>query len=235
MPAVTDNNRAPEKSSAVPIPKILEIEKPVPKLAVGAKVYLRILGEKDAADFEVTVRGWVDEAYFIVDTPALRGNDVGCPKGGLLTVRYALEGTVYAFQSRFARSILAPSHLWCLEFPELMETRALRRNARIRTVIPIEIEGAKERGFLIDISAGGALIEIQGEITATPGSELKLGFRLPGSDTSSWVNVRAKNFVASEHAIGVSFRPEDLVDGSPMCALLDWLGVKHGSRSTPRG
>jgi hypothetical protein len=120
-----------------------------------------------------------------------------------------IDGTVYGFNTSLIRKILDPTELWLLIYPNIVETKSLRQHRRIQVHLPATIEPSNVDGLILDLSKGGAMLEISNHCPI--GEQLHLSFTLPNNEEVQNMLVEVRGFQQNSHAfqVGISFDRSD--------------------------
>ncbi|MBF0292422.1 MAG: flagellar brake domain-containing protein [Nitrospinae bacterium] len=118
--------------------------------------------------------------YLFIDTPVEKGKPVIVARGTPIHVKFAALGMGYAFETEIVKQYTSPAALWALSHPGATRSMTLRRNTRLRTLIPsvIETSVGMRDGAIIDLSEVGALFMADGD-NHTSDTQVTLNFVLP--------------------------------------------------------
>jgi len=78
-------------------------------------------------------------------------------QGNLITIKYILNGKVYAFQAKLIDTIMSPKKLLLIEYPNIIELHDLRSRKRLDCFIPtkIRLKNHEPKGAILDINNRG--------------------------------------------------------------------------------
>ena len=169
-------------------------------LNVGTRVQLRIQRDTGIAEHFSSLIGFVKGEFLMVRCPVIRNTPFILHDGEQVLVRAFTGTTIHSFSSSVIRTLLNPLYYMHLEYPQAMQSSALRAKLRIKVSAPAELEykditGGKaiNQATLVDLSLSGARIASQDLISV--GNEVQLSFAVQ-SDGVEHV-VRAKAVVRS--------------------------------------
>jgi c-di-GMP-binding flagellar brake protein YcgR len=158
-----------------------------------------------------TLRG-ISRKFLFIDTPAEKGKPIIVARGASVYVKFAAAGMGYAFETEIVKQHTSPAPLWILSNPGATQSMPLRRNSRLRTIIPsvIEIAAGKEDCAIIDLSQGGALLMINGS-GVPPDAHVTLDFVLPDGNPVKgfYCQVRNARREDGKTYMGLSFADSD--------------------------
>lgn len=150
--------------------------------------------------------------YLFIDTPAEKGRPVIVARGAPIHVKFAALGMGYAFETEIVKQYTSPVSLWALSHPGATRSMTLRRNTRLRTLIPSVIETAvgMRDGAIIDLSEGGALFMAEGDSLSSD-THVTLNFVLPTGKPLDNIACQVRNTRSEEGKtyIGLSFIDSD--------------------------
>lgn len=183
------------------MPTFLETPKPKLEFEIGGELWLEFDRHDAVRRVPTHVRGWVDNTCFFVETPQDEDGVVESRKDERVTVRCVLGGVLYAFTTTFERKIMSPCDLWCLLYPEVVQTRELRRQPRTRTLMPVSF--GEQSGLIVDLSTGGALIDLRDSHELRAGDKLTLNVTLPTGEQVSGLPAEVRQ--TDSGSVGVAF------------------------------
>ncbi len=129
-------------------------------LSLGNKVLANILDER----YQVTVRGWKEDEYILLDLPVFQGSILkAAPQAGC-SISYTLDGTFINFKTTISHILTQPIRLLLLEYPKSFSTHNLRKNFRQRVNFSFFYSRESNpneftfTGTIRDLSLSGALI-----------------------------------------------------------------------------
>lgn len=158
-----------------------------------------------------TLRG-ISRKFLFIDTPAEKGKPVIVARGSSVYVKFAAAGMGYAFETEIVKQHTSPVALWTLSNPGVTQSIPLRRNSRLRTIIPsvIEIGAGKKDCAIIDLSEGGALLMTDGS-GVLPETHVTLDFVLPNGNPVKdfYCQVRNARRENGKTYMGLSFADSD--------------------------
>ncbi len=131
---------------------------PLP-LDIGRKVIAHIRGES----YDVFIRGWAINRFVVIDLPSVNGENVRVAPQTGCNINYIREGKMVSFKSSVVYSFNQALAM-LIEYPKTHDIFNLRKNERFRASFPFTyiFDGAKdaaeERGYVRDVSMGGALL-----------------------------------------------------------------------------
>ena len=151
--------------------------------------------------------------YLFIDTPVEKGKPVIVARGTPIHVKFAALGMGYAFETEIVKQYTSPVALWVLSHPGATRSMTLRRNTRLRTLIPSVIEtsiGMRD-GAIIDLSEAGALFMADGGNLASD-TQVTLNFVLPTGGPVDNIVCQVRNTRSEDGKtyIGLSF-----IDNNP--------------------
>lgn len=136
-----------------------------------------------------------------------------------LTVRFLMEGgKVCGFQAQVTHLSVKPHPLLYLSYPQTLEILKLRRHDRVACYQPVAffLEGEEYKGIIVNISAGGCRILVEGEEARTledkaVGEQLVFQLRLFGSEESVYLQGLVKTITPEQEkfTLGVAFQDID--------------------------
>lgn len=173
---------------------------------VGMDIYLDLKIQNKDLRCKSRIVGWHKEQFFILEGPRINGKDLPSKPGEAMIVRFMLDGTIYGFNATLVRKILLPIQMWLMSYPNIVETKTLRRHERLSMLIPASIHGQeKNKALILDLSKGGALVEVNQKFEL--GSKLKISFSLPNNDKIDDMEVEVRGFSTNQNGfqIGTSF------------------------------
>lgn len=183
-------------------------------LDVGAKVQM----EFSALDTHLvsSIVGMVASKSIIVTTPhphnAVRD---ALQDDKQIIIKYLNMGRLCMFKTQLIEEIESPHNLLFLEYPPIIHFHELRRAKRTNIYVPCGVKYGPDKilkGVLIDLSCIGCLFLTKSKGgTMLPNldidSNIKLSFKLPGSDQNQIINGNVKNLhkTTTELRIGLEF------------------------------
>jgi len=122
---------------------------------LGCELFIQVQGLKERLSSYLA--GIIPETYLIMKTPQLVDVREVLADGTPVVLRYVHWGQVYGFRSIVVRSIISPSKLTFLTYPDNIEKINLRKTPRVSCYIPASInyKGAKTNGVITNISRNG--------------------------------------------------------------------------------
>ncbi len=204
---------------------LLESHQKRPNFIVGLDLYLDLVHQYKKVRCKVNVHGWYHDDFFIVDAPMINAQEVELRTNEFVTVRFILDGVVYAFNTTLLRKVVAPTRLWLLSYPTIMETKTLRKHSRLQTLIPVSIDGFEEKALIIDLSSGGALVDCANWQSLPDLQEIKMSFNLPNGKEVLDLPAQVKNIIKNESIkqFGVSFSSSENEQGRAIKEFIDAL------------
>lgn len=146
--------------------------------------------------------------YLFIDTPAEKGKPVIVARGTPIHVKFAALGMGYAFETEIVKQYTNPIPVWTLSHPGATRSMTLRRNTRLRTLIPsvLETVSGMQDGAIIDLSEAGALFIGDGN-NLSPDTHVTLNFVLPTGRPVDNISCQVRNTRSEEGKtyIGLSF------------------------------
>ena len=129
-------------------------------LSLGKKARATLRGEK----YQVTLRGWVENEYLIVDYPQFQGDIIKVAPLTGCSLSFTSDGTYFDFKTLVLHAVTHPIRLLVLEYPKSFTSYQLRKNNRHKANFPFSfyVEGeaseTKFTGTIRDLSLSGVLI-----------------------------------------------------------------------------
>ena len=246
---LTDTQTVAEKTSEEPVPQGTADAKPVPgglkdktevksepeagtilatrsrthgvniDIPVGTRLNMAFLRQKET--YTVELLGFSLYEYLIVRLPRLSALYNRLVPHETISMRYVLEGTVYAFITEVISSVTRPGFMLFCSYPSSLEQIELRRYQRLGCLLPALIRSAhgEYRCILQDLSHGGAKLIVEtkrndGLRQIEVGANLQLDFTLfiGKSEAPTPAVVRSINIEGTRVNLGIQFldMPEDL-------------------------
>lgn len=142
----------------------------------GALLQLNREGGGGANRIMVRYIGVIAGVSFLTTLPRRDDGVVWVPPGSTVTFR-VLSGTdAYAFTTTALRAHTRPSPYAHFAIPETVRYRPVRRDLRVETRLPVEIEcedGKRSPALMLDLSRQGAILELAG-LVAAPGDAIRV-------------------------------------------------------------
>lgn len=196
-------------------------------LKVGSLIFL--FPKVGGVEQKVPARliGWREGEYLICTLPELGGKPMDLAVGEAVSLRYVLDGEVYALNGRVRGKVLEPEPLFLLDYPERIERVPLRADHRVPVRLPAVISwlpaGGRTPvglafGFLRDLTTDGGQLEVPVPETADPsGRTLTVTFGV-GLEREVRTTALVRNFVRDGKScrLGVSFNWADPADRARM-------------------
>ena len=138
-------------------------------LDVGTRMAVTLGGMQQGPEGRIAADlvGMVHFEYLILRlpwVPGLRSRLVG---GVAVTTRFVCHGDLCGFQSPVLTHIPKPSLLLFLEYPDVVETLALRQHKRVQCALPVQLHSRRgdAHGVVADLSQGGCrmAVDIRGQ------------------------------------------------------------------------
>ncbi len=174
--------------------KDLQISKEERFLDVGLILFMELKGGTTNFRYKTTVVGWKTGGAIIIDAPLFNGAYINLSTGWDCIVRYIYRGEAFGFETKVLKSINDFDFpLIYLAYPKKIARISLRKHERVQTYIPvmmeIQIEGHPEEleGHILDLSAGGCLLEF----IANDNLNLKLEDNAKVSFSLPWITDQA--------------------------------------------
>ncbi|KQA23666.1 pilus assembly protein PilZ [Vibrio metoecus] len=189
------------------------------KLALLLKPGMRVsaeiqFGPQDNYAFHTTLIGHKIDQHIILDFP-LKAHEALVNAQNSTMCKLVLRGMcdtelghILAFQSSILQANTKPFCILFLRPPKHFATKAIRSHERYKIAIPAELsEGDKTYiGMLVDFSASGCGVFIEGENELNKGSKVRINSELdsylPKRIKSHIVNIRRQG---NGHLIGIQF------------------------------
>lgn len=178
-------------------------------LGLGIRVQAGVRGEQH----RVSVRGWMENQYIIMDIPNFHGEVIRLAPQTGVSINYTIDGNFVSFKTAVLHTFYQAVSLMILEFPRNFETYNLRRHQRQRAHFPLafsmdENATAHSQGVIRDISIKGALIIHSGVLQK--GDKIFLNFQLQTGVLSNLAaevrNVRVNRKAGAEQYVsGLQF------------------------------
>jgi hypothetical protein len=181
-----------------------------PRLDVGVEVLVSSCVKTKPFKCRTKICGWYERELLILAAPIVGGKPIELAVGDNTTVRFVNDGTVFGFNSVLLRRINEPKHLWLMSYPEVCERVNLREYNRIPLLLLASADGVKDNVLVLNLSKGGALLEVNGEMRV--GDRTALSCILPSGVSVSGLGVIVKNVakVNGTFQVGVALK-----DGNP--------------------
>ncbi len=149
---------------------------------VGDKVIIELQGV--GGRFSTEFAGWEKRRYILIKLPAkLDLMDHIYPEKPAIARYLRQGGEVHAFRTTVQAVIHSPYRLVFLDYPQIVETVQLRKMPRADCFFPasFEIGGVSAKGYLVNISQGGARASIEKDRyglaqAIVPGAAVSCGF-----------------------------------------------------------
>lgn len=174
------------------------------------------MGDRFKTDFVGMVRG----QFILVRIPRIPGLNEFLYVEKRVTVRYVHEGNVYGFESQVIWNQATPYRLLFLRYPVTVEILNLRRCQRVDCYTPVRIgleEGGQYteyEGMMLNLSCGGCQLVLDAGEGAMPpvavDTELKVSFKLFGTDKDVTFTGRAKNINVSKQRMYLGLMYDEL-------------------------
>jgi len=161
-------------------------------LSLGKKIRATMRGEK----YQVTLRGWVEDEYLIVDYPHFPGDFVKIAPLTGCSLSFTSDGTYFDFKTLVLHAVAQPIRIMVLEYPKSFTSYKLRKNNRHKANFPFSysIEGGASEttftGTIRDLSLSGALITHAHKLTK--GDDIRLNVNLALGELSG-VRAQVRN------------------------------------------
>lgn len=158
-----------------------------------------------------------ETSFFLIDTPK-DSTAAGFEYNSPLTVRFLLEGSVYAFKTMLMRVHSSPPML-VLEYPNEVQRYNMRGSERVSIIAPARISNnggsTLKSGAVLDISAAGARIGLEMIDGISVGGKLHLSFTLSNGVAVNQLAavVRSIEEEGGKYLLGVGFLGNDAVVG----------------------
>lgn len=163
-------------------------------LDVGLILFIELKGGATNFRYKTTVVGWKTGRTIIIDAPFSNGAYISLSAGWNCIVRYIYRGEAFGFETKVLKSINDFDFpLIYVTYPKKICRISLRKHERVQTYIPvmmeIQIEGHPEEleGHILDLSAGGCLLEF----IANDNLKLKLEDKAKVSFSLPWITDQA--------------------------------------------
>ncbi|MBF0274152.1 MAG: flagellar brake protein [Nitrospinae bacterium] len=180
------------------------------KIHVGTQIQIEFMGKK----FSI-IRGTKHPHFIMIDTPLSKGKHLVFDNQKKIMLRFIFEGVVYGFETVILKQFFHP-HILILKFPSTVSAFNLRKNKRVKLLIPIfiaaEAKGQRYQGALMNISEEGCLLSIRMKLKLNCGDPCYVSFELPtGKKINSLMGeiVRVEDYEESI-IYGVKFSEKDL-------------------------
>lgn len=189
------------------VEKLFEQGNVKPAFIVGLELHLDVHFKGKQIRCRTVVHGWYYDEYFIIEAPAINGQEIYVNNNDNITVRFILNGVVYGFNTNLLRKVLAPTRLWLMAYPNILETRTLRRYTRLQSLIPVKIKEGQMEAIIIDLSLGGAMLDCTGCTGIPTEEQLTLSFILPNGNDVSDLKADIKSIKSNSQGrtIGLEF------------------------------
>lgn len=134
------------------------------KFHVGLKLLLQT--NKSYERLEMSLVGWIKRDIIIATVPyLLEANKLTSEDH--CVIRFLKDGVAYGFHTHMVTSLYSPVPLIFLQYPEHINSLALRKSQRVKTSIPAKMMGIRRDGDIIssnaiiaDLSETGCLLEL---------------------------------------------------------------------------
>lgn len=163
---------------------------------VGTRVQLRTQRDTGTVEHFSSLIGFVKGEFLMVKCPVVRNTPFILHDGEQVLVRAFTGTTIHSFPSTVIRTLLSPLYYMHLEYPQEMQSSALRAELRIKVNAPAELEykdltGSKaiNQATLVDLSLSGARIASEDLISV--GNEVQLSFAVQSDDVDHVVRAKA--------------------------------------------
>lgn len=171
----------------------------------GITLQMRQEGTVEVAQYPVRYIGMIAGVSFLTTLPVREDGVIWLRQGSLFSFR-ALAGThLYAFDARALRAHTRPSPYAHFTVPDKVHYRAVRRDPRVETRLPAEIErpdGTRSMAIVRDISLRGATLELAGFL-ADPGDPIRIDLPLILPELSKKMEMRAVVRNGADHLVSV--------------------------------
>ncbi len=135
--------------------KIKKIQSVHLKLDIGSDLFLQFKDREDY--FPSYLIGLKPDAYMIIETPAVLGNEYAVTKGRQIILKYKHLGEVYRFNASVIESLEKPFKITFITYPAQIEKIEFRNSSRVFCSMPATFyyKDNKVQGTITDISIGG--------------------------------------------------------------------------------
>ncbi len=179
---------------------------------LGCEIFIQIKGLKERLSSYLV--GIIPGVNLIIKTPQLADIQELLADGSYVVLRYVHLGQIYGFRSKVMRSIISPSRLTFLSYPDNIEKINLRKNARVSCYIPATLTytDAKIKGVTTNISQSGIKFttrSIEGLKTNQLPAEdnIMISFPVLGKEGVQEFQgrIRNKSYADKEISLGIEF------------------------------
>ncbi len=179
---------------------------------LGCEIFLQVQGFKKRLSSYLV--GIIPGSNLIIKTPPLADVQDVLTDGSSVVLRYVHLGQVYGFRSTILRSIIQPSRVTFLSYPDNIEKINLRKIPRVSCYIPatVEYQEITVKGVVMNISRGGVKFttrELEDlETKQIPAEDqIKISFPILGIEGVKEFQgkVRNKSYDNTEISLGIEF------------------------------
>ncbi len=167
---------------------------------VGTRVQLRTQRDTGTVEHFSSLIGFVKDEFLMVKCPTVRNTPFILHDGEQILVRAFTGTTIYSFASAVIRTLLSPLYYMHLEYPQEMQSTALRAELRVKVNVPVDLEykdltgvQAISQAILVDLSLSGVRIASEEVISVGNGVQVSFAVQVNGMEQV----VRAKAVVRS--------------------------------------
>jgi len=187
---------------------LFDNRKVIPKLQVGLQIFLELSQEMNDLRAKSSILGWSSPTHLMISYPMVDNKLLLAPIETEAVVRYLLDGIVYGFTTKIIDKQQKPLPMWILTYPDVVETKTLRRSPRITIKLPVTYNDHCN-ACTIDLSAHGALLSVSDKMSI--GQSLKLNFQLPDGGMINELRAEVVRLQESRDGamIGVNFADDD--------------------------
>ena len=162
------------------------------RLLVGDRLQVQCPVHLGSPRVFVKVVGYLENSSLIVTAPFRRGARLALLEGEILVVRAFSRQSAFAFRCSILRVCRMPFDYLHLSFPDRIQGSVIRKSTRVRTRIPVQINGQHLPDTSItNISASGALVSTE-QALASVGERLQLRFTVDLHDVESTLDLQAE-------------------------------------------
>jgi hypothetical protein len=125
------------------------------RLDIGSDLFLQFKDREEY--FPSYLIGLKPDAYIIIKTPAILGEEYGLTKERQVILKYKHLGEVFRFNANVIESLDKPFKITFITFPEQIEKIEFRNSSRVFCSIPANLyfKDNEVQGAVTDISIGG--------------------------------------------------------------------------------
>ena len=196
------------ESSDLDILNVLDEASAKPDFDVETDIFMDVKSEKNQIRCKSRVLGWLPGEFFIIEGPRHDNKEIVAKPGETFVIRYIHDGMIYGFHSGLVRRVLAPNVLWFMSYPNIVETRSLRRHRRLSVLIPAAVTGIDDSKCQItNISMDGARLICPKSTELSSKESLILSFMLPDGNQIKELKTAVRNVEAEDEKeiVGVEF------------------------------